>query len=192
MPVVVGIVEVGAAVALHVDRDEAVALVHEGKDGVPGIPALRQPVEEQDHLAVGCPRLDVVPADAVDDPIVVVVGRVDGIVGGLKVRPELRVFGGKAPRAARGGNPDDRCPHRAEASEAEQRPRPKTALHGPAPFPAELLIWKDSSRGWGRACSRSGPCDDGHPDMRGSAGPLPHDSESSPRCLGLGARVGIA
>ena len=34
-----------------------------------------------------------------------------------------------------------------------------------------LLIWKDLSRGWGRACSRSGPVDDGHPDIRGSAEP---------------------
>jgi hypothetical protein len=86
-PVVVGIVELGAAVALEVDRDQAIGLVHERQDVVPGIPALRQAMNEQDHLALRCPRLDVVPAYAVDDPIVVVVRRVDRIVGCLEVRP---------------------------------------------------------------------------------------------------------
>ena len=151
MPVVVGILEIGAAVALEVDRDEAIALVHEGQDVMPGIPALRQAVEEQDHLAVGCPRLDVVPADAVDDPIVVVVRRVDRIVGCLEVRPEPRVFGGQTPGAARGGNPDERCHHRAEASEAQQGPRPKTALQGTPPFPAEPLTPQGNGRSDERA-----------------------------------------
>ena len=79
--------ELGAAVALEVDRDQAIGLVHERQDVVPGIPALRQAMNEQDHLALRCPRLDVVPAYAVDDPIVVVVRRVDRIVGCLEVRP---------------------------------------------------------------------------------------------------------
>jgi hypothetical protein len=82
-------------------------------------------VEEEDHLAVGRPRLDVVPADAVHDPLVMVIRRVDRVVGGLEVRPEPRVFGGQAPGTARGGNPDERRHDRAEAAHDQQRRRPK-------------------------------------------------------------------
>ena len=34
--------------------------------------------------------------------------------------------------------------------------------------------------------------DDDHPDIRGSAEPLPHDSETSPSCLSLEARIEVA
>jgi len=46
------------------------------------------------------------------------------------------------------------------------------------------LIWKSLSSGArAEAPPRSGSSDGHHPDIRGSAEPVPHDSDSSPSCL---------
>ena len=58
-----------------------------------------------------------------------------------------------------------------------------SSIISPAP---QIHGMEGPAKGWRRACSRSGPVDDGHPDMHGTSWPLPRDNESSPRCLGLG------
>ena len=129
-----------------------------------------------------------------DKATIEVPSSVAGVVKEIKVKAGEAVEGGQpfststSVLPTRAGDGDTLMPADSIAAIFDSA----SPLPPVGPSAQALLIWKDLSRGWGRACSRSGPVDDGHPDIRGSAGPLPHDSESSPRCLGLAARVGIA
>src|SRR5579859_65423 len=81
-------------------------------------------------------------------------------------------------------NPRDHSeaiPNHDETTTTDHNYSTKTSVNQ---FFISLLIWKSLSRVVRRRGSwpRSGRGDDDHPDIRGSAEPVPHDSEPSPNC----------
>src|SRR5215471_15389966 len=71
-PVIVGIQVIGTPVPLHIDRDQSKVMVDVGEDVAPRVPALRYPVQEENDLAAAGALVNVMPVQAIDDPILLI------------------------------------------------------------------------------------------------------------------------